>query len=481
MERVAGPAAGGSAGRGGFAATALLGLGAAVAYLLLRRLTAHGNDVFTMMRWLDDGVAHPQHPLYLVLARGVRTVLAPFGVGTMAALAVFSAVGAAVGVAAVHRAALVLGAERVRAAWLAATVASLPTVVFFATVGELQAPFFGGAGLAAWAVAVWLRQDGSGARLAAAAAVAGIATACAALQHATGHLLVPVAASACWWGGVRRPAGERLVAVAVFAGVHAGLAFCGFQVLQLTGTRLPGDPGSFLAERADVAQWIGFVPSAFVAQWLVPFAPLSVLAWLGLRRAPGRMAWFLGVATAYLLVSTALARAADEVGGYLLPLAFPAAYLAVDVLPRRALALVFALAVAATASDRLLRPQLAPDFALADAVATAPRPTVWLVGDEAESWGARWYTPGVELVEPWVAMALFARSDGKSVEALDAGTLAAWLEFAAAPALAAHKDLVVTAHAVTVLGARLPTFATAWQTFTAAHRTEPVAQGTRVW
>lgn len=452
-------------GRGAAPETLLLSVLAFAAYALLRRFTAHGSDVFFLLRWLDDGTVHPQHPLYLVLARALRWALGPVTADGMTALALLSALGAAVGVMGTHRAVLVHTADRGLARWSALVVAALPAVVFYATIGELQAPFFGGAGVAAWLVARWL-----GAGTVRAAVGAGVAVAAATLLHATGHLLVPLWASAFWWAGRERAARARCVGVAVFAAVHAGVYALGLWLVRCTGPVLPGDPASFLSERAAVAAWLGFVPGALWWQWVLPFLPVSVLV---VRRA----LWFWSAVAGYLLVSTMLARGADEVGGYLLPLAIPGAMLALLPLPRRAWPLVFAVAVLATGLQRALRPALAPDFGLAAAVDAAAEPTAWLVGDEGESWGARWRHPTVDLVEAWVTEVELVQRAGGRLEALDAPTLAAWLELTAAPVLAAHRRLVVTAHAVERLGARFPAFAAAWQRFAAAHHAEPIAVG----
>lgn len=456
--------------RGHWPTTAILVGTALLFYTLLRRDTAHGSDVFVLMRWLEDGVVHPNHPLYLIGARLVQWLLSPLTGELMAVLAAYSAFGAAVAVGALHRAALRLRGPRF-SFWLAAVVMCTPCLMFFATIGEMHAPFAAVMAVCWWAFAVW---SANGRR--AAALGCGVLTGVAALQHATGQLLVPMLAAGFLWLRRHEPWSRRAGRVGLFAAAHAAVFALGFAALRRLGELPEGDPGGFLLERARSGPWVANLPGALLSEWLVAFLPLSVLALVPLFRGRVAVGLLLHAAVlAYVTVTAMLAPGVDEVGAYCLPLLFPAAVVALDHVPARAMGLVVALAAAATAAHRALHDEIAPDFALGAAVTASPGSParVWLVGDEAESMGARWQNPDVELVEAWItAVDLERRAGPQAAAGVGEVELLLWLRLTAQRVLDAGRQLVVTRRAVEVLGERLPAFAPAWRQFASEHRVE---------
>lgn len=156
-------------------------------YVVLRQDALHGTDWRWLVLWLDEpGAVHPQHPGYLPFGRAVRWLLQPFGLDVYGALAVGSALGAALAVAFVFQATLALWADRVLARTAAALLLFTPSLFHFGTVVELHAPFAGAMAIAVSSAVRW-GQSGSPGSAVRTGFLVGLAT----LLHATGHLLVP--------------------------------------------------------------------------------------------------------------------------------------------------------------------------------------------------------------------------------------------------------------------------------------------------
>lgn len=457
---------------GHWATTALLAIGTAGAYTALRRDAAHGSDIFTLSRWLDEpDFVHPHHPLYLPVANALRWLLQPLGLERMTLFALYSALGAALGIAALHRAALCLRGDPQLARHVALAAAAVPALTYFATIGELHAPFFGVAAIGWWAWARWATRPSPGRALGCGATI-GLAT----LFHATGAALGPWFVGAYLWR--QRTAGRRTTAqmIALFALAAALVWAAGFFGLRNLGQAPAGQPIEHVAERFDPAATLQALPGTWLADWLWPFAPASLLAMLAFVRGRGAPALLLHLAVlAHVAFTATLLRGGGhEFGAYDLPLVFPALVLAADALPRRWWWTLPLGALLASGLHRAAYPRLLPDLALGRAAVAiaAETPTVFLVGDEAETQGIRWYTPRAELIEAWV----FQVQLGSGAKDFTADQVRGWLQWQLAAAQQAGRRLFVTDRAVQNLGRWLPQFDAGFAQFAATVRSERPAQ-----
>ncbi len=284
------------------------------------------SDAYRFLRAVATG-ADPggAHALYVPLNRVVAGWLEPLGVSTFRSMQAVSALGAALSVAASHRAAGCLGLERRSAAAAALLCGWTPSVVFFATIIEIPGVFVGCVAVAWW-LGCRLRVRPSASR----AAALGVATAVGAGVHASGHLLsiiVPVAVLAAGNGDERAARVARYVAVTVLA--HGATA-----VLVRIGLGWPETDALGAGTLWSYAVTVGSFASLPRTLWnegLVPLAPLSGLCLYGLLRGPRRpWAAYAVLMAGYLVLSHVLLRGVqDERGGYLMPVVFPGAVLAV--------------------------------------------------------------------------------------------------------------------------------------------------------
>lgn len=449
--------------------TLWLAAGLATAYLAFRRMQAHGSDIFTLSRWLDEpGFVHPHHPFYLFGAQLLSWLLAPLGIERMTMFSCYSAVGAAIGVAAMHRAVLRCSGDAQLAMVVALTAAATPALTYFATIGELHAPFLAWAGLAWWACAAWCM---TGSLLAAVrcGALAGVAT----LFHATGALLVPWLAVA--WLYWRRAAGFRvLVGPVVWFGATALLVWLvGFFGVRAIGDVPAGQPLGLVAERLHVEATLVALPRTWLVDWWLPFAPGSVVVMACFWRGLGWPAlWLHGAVLVHVLFTAVMLRGGGhEFGAYDLPLVLPLVGLCCCVLPRQRWWSLPVLALAASVGHRLAYPAPLPDLELGRAAVaySAEAPTVYLVGDEMETQGLRWFEPQVELVEAWV----FQVQLGAAAKDFPIEQVVGWLQWQLQSCIARGRRLFVTDLAVRNLSAWIPQFAGGWQQFGAAVSVKP--------
>ena len=123
-------------------------------YALLGQSRFYLFDAETFYMLVARGeLSHPNHPLYLPICAGVAQVLGVFGISLFDAMTFASALGSAIFVFAAHRASACLGLDRASAAGAALLCATVPSVVFFATVVEVHGPFLAFAGAALWQAA----------------------------------------------------------------------------------------------------------------------------------------------------------------------------------------------------------------------------------------------------------------------------------------------------------------------------------------
>lgn len=461
-------------------------------YVALRQEALHGTDWRWLVLWLDEpGAVHPQHPGYLPFGRAVRWLLQPFGFDVYAALAVGSAFGAALAVSFVHQATLALFGDRTLARTAAGLVLCTPALFHFGTVVELHAPFAGAMAIAVASAVRWGQSGSPGS-----AVRTGILVGLATLLHATGHLLVPAIGLAVWWGRRQRGFWRGLNGCLLFAVTHACTWYGIFAAMRLAGhlpaavegfAAVPDDPG---ASRHPLEYLLRFLRGLQLAQvaptvlceWLLPFAPVSLLAFAAVRQRALRV-WcsgFLLLLLGYLAVAVVLIHAAtDERGGYLIPLVVPAVWLTLLALPRRSWPWLVAATVVCGFLCRGEPGRLPPDraFGCAAVAFAQQRPTVFFVADFPE-------LDGLWLAEvkcnPRVARKeydeLRAAQVGGAAFQPDPEQIVAWLGLLALQARQQQARFVVTDLAVAWLGERLPAFAIAWPKFVqqaAAVRLDP--------
>lgn len=328
------------------------------------------------------GAVH--HALYLPALHAFDLAVAPLSGSAYRSALWFSALGSAVGVAFAHAGAARLGFERARAALFTALVGLAPAVFFFATVVEYHGPFFGAAGLAFWAMTCVAQRPTPLRALA-----LGLATYFAASVHATGHLLP---ALTCTWLLALRFPFERwraLVAPGSAGALHVALLFGVPALTRAAGNAATPESqaGFFTMQQFALPD----LPVAFAHEWLVAFAPLSLVLLWRPRDAALRLEWYalLVALVPYLLASWALNTGFNsaEHGAYWLPLALPAARLATAQLPRAA-ALVLALACAGLGAFQIARhddPRAARAWIADFEAERGGKPAVLLIGGPDEA------------------------------------------------------------------------------------------------
>lgn len=290
------------------------------------------NDGRHILKMLMSGLlAHPNHVLYVPAVRGAHALAEGLWPSLYAAALAVSQVGTALGVGLMHRAALRLGLGRGAALAAAALVATAPAVVFFATVVELHGFFMLFVGLAALAGAHFAAAPGWRTAI-----PLGLATALAVGAHATGHLL-PFALLPLAFGRGQRPYAGSAVALLTHAAAALAMPLC----LRAAGLPVQGGaaPGFLLAMMEMQGLAVSALPMLVWRDWLVPFAPVSVLAWFALRGARVETLGLVVALGAYLGATLLLLGDATEHGAYVLPLAWPAAVLTVRALRPWALGL----------------------------------------------------------------------------------------------------------------------------------------------
>ncbi len=332
--------------------SALLFFGTLLACSLLVRGVWHGLDAYSFLSHLERGVhQNPRHPFYLPLAGLVVDSLRPFGVSVVRAAAFASSIGAAFGALFFHRASLAFGLERRAAALTAATAVSCFGVLYYGSMVEIHAVFLLPAGVAWWMFARYLASPSWNR-----AWGLGLATGVATATHATGHLLLLTfalfaLARMCDMASLRRML-PHAIAIAL---PHAFVAWMAPRLVLPDEVLADPNPEAGAASyfaflRSLGTDWSQF-PRIVLHEWIVPLCPVSVLAPLALlRRDLRRDAAALCTALAvYLVLTTMLLGplavmqkpeylppfACYEFGAYFLPLALPAAMLALRVVPQR--------------------------------------------------------------------------------------------------------------------------------------------------
>lgn len=241
-----------------------------------------------------------------------------------------------------------------RAALLAGGLfAATPSVTFFATTTERHGLFLPFAALTFVVAHAWLSRVARMPRalpVLGGAILVGAVAALATAVHNSGVMLLPAAIASFGLPLIRSPRDALLgtilcgVAVAVQLAAWRG----GVVLLEAWGWCAPGSPTPYLETGILPRLATGFadLPRSAWHEWLLPFAPLSLLVWWGARAPSLRLETAgLGVALlGYLFLCGAVGLAHAECGAYVLPLAIPAATLLVRTRPPAVP--LFALAVA---------------------------------------------------------------------------------------------------------------------------------------
>lgn len=355
-------------------------------YALLAQSRFYLFDAETFYMLVARGeLAHPNHPLYLPLCAGLAGLLGTVGVSLFDAMTFASALGSAIFVLTAHRASAAMGLDRRECLGAALLSATVPSVVFFATVVEVHGPFLAFAGCALWQTARTRRAPETRRFF-----ELGLTTGLAATAHATGHLL-PVLAGFVLLAEVpslRKP-GTLARAAALGAAGHVAARLA-------AGAVLGGDLGGTVDYVTD--QWSRFsaarLPGTVWHEWLLPAAPPAIVA-LALLVMPPRadrqdraLAVALhGAVLVYALAATFMLAGIRENGAYFQPLVLVAAWVTVRSLPLRAVLLAAAVGLSAGVVQVRGHDQ-APPAAVdpADVVALRGNDVaVFVMADEAEA------------------------------------------------------------------------------------------------
>lgn len=301
-----------------------LAVGALLVFLALPQRAFHGFDTDWYAALLQEGelATARTHVAYLPLCQLVLGVVRWWGGGAVQAMLVASALGSAVGVFCLHRAALRL-VDAPGAGPVTIAVALTPACFYYATAAEVHGVFAAGSGAWWWMFARW-RDDPRLPRALVVGAVGGLA----ATLHAFGHVLpvLFVVAMACVQRVPRR--------VFVLA-VAANFVMHGLVAAAATAWLGHGAVGQGDAATAMLASWwrtmdLRDVPGVLWREVVVAFLPWSLLAGPGLfvaRARPWAMLYGWAVLLHAPVVCLFLARPGEnfhERGGYLLPTALPA-------------------------------------------------------------------------------------------------------------------------------------------------------------
>ena len=460
-------------------------------FLGLPQAALHGTDWRWLVLWTEEeGAVHPQHPGYLALAKLCCAVLAPLHLPTTTVLLWLSALGGALAVAVCQRAAWWWSLDQRMANTAAVLVATTPAMLHFSTVIEMHAPFAGVMAFALLFAVRWSRVGGW--RLAAAT---GVVSGAAALVHATGQLLVPALGLAVL--AARRERAWRLVLreVAVMAVVHAAVWGAGYAILRAAG-HLPASVAGFGGGGADPAaasnpvtylwRWFSGLdllhtlgPTVW-REWMQAYAPHSLLLFLafGVRRLRRVATLVAVVLLGYLGVAVVLVHAiTDERGAYLLPLALPAALIALALLPRRAWPVLVLVGLVCGVGLRGEPGRLPPDhtFGRAAAAFAQQQRAVFFVADYPQMDGAHFADASLDLIVARKELLDFA---ALSAAPPTAEQIAAWLMLKRAEAQTKGASLVVPAATVLWCEERLPAFAAGWRLFSAGASAAPLDAGT---
>ncbi|MCA8940965.1 MAG: hypothetical protein KDB80_00270, partial [Planctomycetes bacterium] len=314
--------------------------------------------------------------------------------------------GTSLGVWWIHAASRRLGMGAFDCLTIAALCGTCAGVVFFATALEIHGVFFAAFGWAALRtasliVAPNLRN----------AFALGLATGVAFCVHATGQMLVPLLLVVAWSRfrsvGWARVAGIALTTVVAHWG---SIVVVVWAVRTFAGSKASiGGSANFLEVYATWAlNHPELLPRKLPQEWLVPFFPISVLFVAGFfhRGMRALCAVFSVSLLAYFALAFALVASTNEHGAYLLPLAWPAAWLTVASVPRWSVwsGLVASVACAIWLVTSVDDPSRCRTYAREVRAAAGSAEPYLLLGSPNDFEACALTLPGVEhLILPWLA------------------------------------------------------------------------------
>ena len=311
----------------------LCGLGALLVYLLLAQQSFYHTDgIFIVKRLLAGDELHNNHFLYMPLLMALHWATRPLGLAAHDAALLFSALGVAAAVVLAHATCRSLGTTRARAVWVAATFACCGPVLFFATVIEFHGPFLAFAQLAFWADVRFAHRPNPTRLL-----FVAVAGALAFTAH-TSALLLPALLAP--WFVAQRVAAGRSAAVGWAAAAIVGHLVAVFLTLRLLlAIGFPEFPPSYDRRRLGEMSLatLAHLPRLAWDEWWWPLLPASLAmpAALFARGTRGRgLALACGVGAFLALCLTLLVDPPrPERGAYLLPMAFAAVLLILELAP----------------------------------------------------------------------------------------------------------------------------------------------------
>ena len=354
----------------------------------------HGIDMLALLSQNHTGgMSHPYYWFFPSLLRAMQAVVEPFGGGIYHGGLLLTALGTAVGVACVHAAGREIGLQRSAAAFAALVMATMPGIVYFAVVVEVNGHLLAFCGLAWLLMARWAAAPRP--RRAVAVGVAlGLAWLAHPMAALVGAAMVPFASLATPGPAIR----VRLLGFVLACG---SLILWIAVVSMLSPASGPiGDDSSIgetLWRFVRTAQSAGTSFSASIArEWLLPFLPgsVAVVGLLWSRRARASALATLAATLPFVLISW-LILWEDEHGAYVATASGLLALTLAAHLPLtwfRAAWLALAVGAAVWCSrDLQVTPTAAATTAAVHA-AVGDRPMAWLVGDAAGPDGQVWLT-----------------------------------------------------------------------------------------
>ncbi len=412
-------------------------------FLLLPQRTLHGVDGEVFLSWVEQGrYDYPRHVAYLHVVGALHKIGAPLGLTALEALLLASALGSGLAAVCLHRMFRLLAPKPFRSGALPALAAmSAGPCLYYATCAEIHGVFAGPTAAAWWAFARLLLEP----KWSRAVAV-GLCTGLAASVHAFGHVLLPtIALAAFCWGGPRRGIPTRWWIWV--GGIHCASAA---GVAAMLGAGATGQAEDIL--RYCSQQIVDFdfcsAPDVFLREWVLPGAPWSVAAAVGLfvRRARSwatatLWALMLHMPMAVLLLGH---HRIDEGGAYLIGVVPLAVLVGVRVLRLRefALSTVVGLLLSLAHVAPQWKEPVSPEFVQDFAAIQARHKVALIVGKRHELDGVRTGVPGAVVIDLGAALHLWLEEREKGV------TLAQWFDAWAARFSAADLPVLMSRSAL---------------------------------
>ncbi len=271
----------------------------------------YGDGAEFMLLLQQGSAGHKNHLAYLPLLRASACVGEAIGWSPFFSARMLSHVGAALGVGIFYLVSRRVGLARADAAWITALIGSAPSVIFFATVVEVHAPYFCFVALA-WLAAAHLSRAPSIGR----GALLGVACGAAYFGHASG-LILP-APLLLWVAHVRGNGRELLRPALACLLAHTALATLVPLALSHVGhVASPVAAARFLGWwKIEVLEHPGAALLVLWDEWLLAYLPISIL-WLRAFFVERRSACLALIALLpYLALSIALLAVYREFGAY---------------------------------------------------------------------------------------------------------------------------------------------------------------------